>query len=410
MNRNYSPKLLRNFLVNDFLQITIRSFFKSGKEFTTAWQEASEGRGWEKASALISHHEAFDDEKNLAKLEKIFYDELFYNVPDTSYLFKVLNHKESKDEALASFKKIEIQNCQINNHNGKPNEFQLIHTKYENDSINLLFRSGISLNDEYKQIIFTISCIINLEQNYMQINFKKDIRNKCGKKLSETLKQVIDYITNLNIIQVQTFYPAVIKEKLFLMFKEESDRADLVIKQAAGEDLFENKLQSAKDFLEQTFEVDENQNEYFSKYINRLMSIPYHQFALTMTDGKFGDRFMFAFSFYDGKNTRSITRNSDKNHVYTGNLYWVLKDLIIDKRKISSISMFYKISSSNFDLIKGNENYFIEVNINECTTLGNNKGCINIDFLQNKKRRDSKRRIKNEYILREIKKHFPFNN
>lgn len=410
MNRLYSARLLRNFQV-DFLKKTISSFFDSVTQFNKAWRESFMDNGWKKIEEIINTHEVFSDNSKLLLLEDILYKELMENVSDHIHLYPISLRNNNIERVKELFLRKQLPfDKKINRRliTGEE-EFSIINVKIDDTKINFLFRMGITRDpQDNKKVTFMVPCIIDLEKQFIQIKFKQCFKTKSIHSSYQILNSIIDKIQELDIIDVLFFNPANVKSIYFQMFKVESERAEKIIKNKAGILNTDQKKQSAEDFLINTFGITNRQSAYFDTYALKMMSIYYHKHALEMTDANFGDRFMFAFSFYDGYATRSSTRNSDKTHVYTGNLYWTLKDLILKKQSLSSISMFYKFNPNDFNSIAGQNAVGVEVNIKESNSLKNNKSGFLIEFLiTNHKRRDEKRGIKSEYIISEIKKYLP---
>lgn len=401
-NRFFQPKLLRNFQVY-YLKDLLKTFFESPTSFNKAWNESFKENGWLKASEIIETSSVFEIEENILRLEKVFTEEIIKNSSDTLFLFPI-----KKNITWAqNISKLNLPfSTSIRGVSEKNKDLSLIKCTQEGDEINFIFQAGTTLDDNNKETIFLIICTLDLKNSFLQIKYKKSHRNKSSFNNRRIFSEVIEYISTLEIVTVGKFNPSALKSIIFNMFEDESNRADKIIKNNIGSELVLQHEAEIALFLKETLNINEFNSDYYNDYKSKMVSIFLHQNAILMKDADFGDRYLFAFSFYDGYSTRSSTRNNDKNHVYTGNLYWTLKDLIIKKRKMSSISMYYKFSPHDFTFIGGDNAIGVEVNIKENSSLGLDEGCFEIDFLNtNKKRRDSLRGVKNDYVISEINRY-----
>ncbi|WP_375106033.1 hypothetical protein AB9L15_03745 [Lysinibacillus fusiformis] len=398
MTNYYSGQLLRNFQV-DFLKETLEPYFETKTEFNKEWCNNPAIGGWAKAANIINNDLLFNN-KTRVMIENTLYNELFYNAPDEIYVYPVTLINQDVDNALQKLKNMALPiDRSFNTPVQNPSTFQLFSVKIEKNKINLLYRCGYTTDDEDKKTVFFIPCEIDLTNKIILIKVKDNLKKRSEYKLREILELVFTNIKQLEFINISTMNPDLIREIFYSMFSDEASRAEEIIKETIGLENIERKEQLTIDFLKDSLDIIES--PVFSTQINKVMSIYFHQQAKTLLDHEFGNRYLYAFSFYDGLQTKSSTRNTDKSHVYTGNLYWTLKDLIHEKKRIAEISMFYKFNHLNFSSeIAGYDFKHVEINYKE-----SNHGIL-LDFPNyNKKRRDPERSVKCEYIIWELRKH-----
>lgn len=429
VNYTYSVQLLRNFEVG-FLKEILSSFFLKNSDFNKVWKETVGVDGWNKAAKIIEQNSVFKSSNiikkmhNLELLEDNFYEELFNTVPDNIqlYLIETPNQVSNFDNirSIIETKSALNSDAILGKVFQHPNNLNIINIKkISSHKLNILFRWGLTEDENDKKTLFVIPCQINLNTNTIQIRYKRTLLSKRKIEFKTLIDGIFKALTNENLVKPEMIPSSRIRRVYYEMFKAESQRAeDIIINSAIGKENYSQKVLEVENLLSNTFNISAK-DDFYTTYKNRTLAMYLHQNAIFMDDEEFKEKFLFAFAFYDGLKTRSSTRNSDRTHVYTSNLYWSLKDLIIFQtpKSVSELGITY-----NFNFARNKEgelivnyttqelaeledqndtmviNYYkAEINFKE-----KNKG-FSLDFLNiDKKRRDPKRGIKIDYAVAQL--------
>ncbi|MEK8198381.1 hypothetical protein [Lysinibacillus sp. FSL M8-0134] len=397
----YSGKLLRNFQVN-ILDSILNDYHPDPKEYRRIRNQYPGTRGWEVISDIINKlktEDGFDD----SKLEERLFTDLTENIPDNYYIYDFV-HSKTYEEIVAEFKKnTALLNTPIYTFDIRDRDsLQIvsIRLKEKEKKIIILLRYGYTYGEESNtnSLIFFIPCVLDFHNKMLIIKFREIHRKKSKKKINKLLPQVINCIKNLNDdFTFNGYGKKKIHSTLYEMFKVESARAEKLIKSSSDSHTDEELNNNINTFLTKQLSIPASSKEIES-YTNRIKSIYYQNIASQLEEISFGNRYMFAFAFFDGLSTKSTTRDAGRFNVYNKKLYWTLKDLIHTEQKITELSMYYKFNPKNFDAeIEGENFYFVEA------TLKESYGSLMIDFYKNKF--DSTRGIRNGYVISEIKKY-----
>lgn len=396
---SYSGKLLRNFQVN-VLDDIMNCYHPDPKEYRKLRNQYPGTRGWEVISDIINKlitENGFDH----TKLEERLFNDLTNNIPDNYYIYD-FSHSKSYEEIVNELQKNTtffnkpIYTFDIEN----KDSLQLVSIRLKDNKITILLRYGYTYGEESStdSLIFFIPCVLDFQNNMLIIKFREIHRKKSKKKVNQLLPQIISTIKKLNDDFVFNGYgKKKIHSLLYKMFKNESVRAEEIMKKSSKIFTDDELNTYINNFLTKQLAIPKDADD-FESYTNRIKSIYYQNIASLLKEISFGNRYMFAFAFFDGLSTKSITRDAGRFNVYNKKLYWSLKDLIHTEKKITELSMYYKFNPKNFDAeIEGDNFYFVEATYKE------SYGSLLIDFYNNKF--DSTRGIRNGYVISEIKKY-----
>lgn len=419
MELRYNKEFLHNFQI-EYLYKIIDKLWKEQKskedfQLSTLLKKRGGDNNWEKISSILN--ELKDNGKlNDTSLQETLYNEIVHTLPDDIYIYPFkLDENISAEVIYRSFSQHQRFNLSILHPVAEKSNLTIQTIRKENDKLIILFRLGYGLDKENQKTIFFIPCIIDFNNKMFIIKVKYSVRKKTIYKPLEVVNIILNYMKDWqDNLLISTLLTSEIQSIFFEMFKKESSRAEKIIKEHDSLEPPEDLNNDIIEFLANSLNINQptNYQDYedmeefedekadFITNLNKIKSIYYHDKAKKMSSLSFGNRYMFAFTFFDGISSKSATRNSDKQHVYTGNLYWTLKDLIFTEEKISELSMYYKFDPNDFTInVVGEKFYFVEVNFKEYN------GGFLIEFL-NRKKRDERREKKYEFIINEFSNYF----
>ncbi|QMT16122.1 hypothetical protein H1Q58_08990 [Planococcus maritimus] len=393
IRKKFSGHLLRNFQV-DYLDSIVCEFVENYKKLR---REDLGENGWIKVANIINDN--IKNPKELRDLDRVLFEQLVYVLPDKHYLLHLEIEEEEDISSISD--KLKEKNLPINknllNGDSTNDNLQLVSVRQESDELIFLFRAGYTKDDSDRKTIFFIPCILDFKNKLCIIKIREVFRRKTSLNnrtiLSLITKEINHYCDSIHLF---AYNKETIHSNLYTMFKEESDRAEKIIKDhsKAYTEVELNKL--VKSFIDEELKIQDP--ALLRSYVERIKSIYYQNEAHTLPTNTFKNRFMFAFAFFDGISTRSITRDSARNHVYHKKLYWTLKDLIHDEKKISEVSMYYKFDPDNFKNVNVTKDFWYT----EVTFKESNKAYLIEYYLGS---RDPDRRLKSEFIIQEFKKY-----
>lgn len=392
----YSGHILRNFTAN-FLDQYIGSFWPSPKEYRSAKSKIFETNSFITISQLLE--DVIKDTTNKQLIDTTLFNELAWILPDNHFLFRFKSTKSQSQIVNAINKKTGTLDKPIYHISNLSNrdELQIVSVREKKDSLIILFRNGYTVNEDDKKTLFFISCEFNFKRETFIIKMRETHRknSKIPKRL--VIEKIINFIQKHIIdLNIEIKTDTAVKGKIYEMFTNESDNAEAIITKKLPIKLgnLENMIQ---EFVKKNLNL--NDIDSFQSNCKIIKSMYYQNIAKGIDSSAFHNRHIFAFSFFDGTTTKSITRDAKRNHIYGKDLYWSLKSIVHKETKVDEISIYYKINKQDYKIPAIGTNFLgLEVTIREFF------GSFMIDFY-NTNRRDPERRIKSEFITYELDKY-----
>ncbi|WP_273834891.1 hypothetical protein [Guptibacillus sedimenti] len=386
--RTYSSPILRNFEVQDLRELLsneIEDFSKKLKAIPTA------GTSWEKFAEVLNDNikENPDVDK---KIDEMLFEKLFFNLQDHVHLF----HLESEIDANEFMSRFEDepQVDRMLSATVKPDE-KFISLRQEENKVLILYRiETIKLGDSEQKSIFYVPCLLDFDNSLLQIRLRKHYVSKSIPNHNTVLQTVKAFINNIDgDLSLNDYTETTIHSLVYSIFKEESEKAEIVIKEHMDENLTEeavdNKILS---FLENDLKMADPE-----LYSDRVKSAFYQDLSLHLDSKMFYNGFIFAFTFLDKNFIQSKTRNPKRDPIYNSKVYWNLKDLIHEYKEVSELSCFWKFDENDFSKLPEKETFdFVEVSLRERV------GSIEIHYYNSP---STKRRLKEDYVHYRISKY-----
>lgn len=193
-------------------------------------------------------------------------------------------------------------------------------------------------------------------------------------------------------MSAQSYNEPEIHRMIYNVFKEESAKAESVIKEHMAEGLTEEAInEKILNFLEKDLEMSDPE-----LYSDRVKSAYYQDLSLHLNPSTFYNGFISAFTFLDRNLIRSSTRNPKRDPIYNSKVYWNLKDLIHEYEEVSELTCYWKFNESDFTALPGEDFEFVEVSLRE------RSGSIEIHYYNSP---SEKRRLKEDYVHFRISKY-----
>ncbi|WP_062105245.1 hypothetical protein [Bacillus niameyensis] len=386
--RLYRTSILRNFeiknILSDVLPTHIEDYMKKLR--------ASEvvGNSWDKIAALLNQYmEEFPDID--ANIDNDLFEKLIFDVQDHIYIFPI----ESEIDAEELISRFDGE-PQLNRHLNavvEPKE-KLISIRIEGNKILLLYRQEtIKLGASEEETNFYVPCVIDFDNSLLQIRMRRHYLSKSTTNLTSVLSQVKNFINSLDgDIVVNDYNESTVLSLLYNIFKEESERAENVIKEHMKDKLTEEVVnQKISLFLQDELKMSEPE-----LYADRVKSAFYQDLSLHLDPTEFYNGFIFAFTFLDKNFIKSSTRNPKKDPIYNSKVYWNLKDLIHEYKEVSELACYWKFDEGNFKIPAGKDFEFVEIFLRE------KYGSIEIHYYNSP---SEKRRLKEDYVHSRISKY-----
>lgn len=397
---HYSGNLLRNFTTTFLDELISRfDYWKNPKEYHALKRKEFYQTSFITVSNIIEDmlKNGFDD----TELDSKLFNELAWILPDTHFIYRFDSDKTQSEIVDIINKKTHSLNKSIISRNilSHPDSLQLVSLRQEGTSVILLLRNGYTKDEEEKKTVFFITCELDFDKKNFILKIRETHRK--NKKISQRalLQYVLKYINDIVVdISIIAKSDKVIKEKIYELFKEETERAEKIITTKLPIPL--PKLEkNISDFVINNLNLKDTDS--LSANCNIIKSMYYQNIAKEIDSKVFQDRYIFAFLFFDCTTTRSITRDAKRNHIYAKDLYWSLKSIVNKETKVDEISIYYKINNKDYRLPAVGDNFIgLEVTIKEFC------GSFMIDYYRNNNRtRDPKRRMKSEFIIHELRKY-----
>lgn len=390
---DYSGQVLRNFTAQ-FLDEVLGAMWGDPKSYRSQKRKSFRRNSFITIEELLQNKikEGFD----ISAFDNILFNELAWILPDNHFIYMFETSKDITQVSSELNAKTKTFNKPIYNRGENADELQLVSTRQENDTLLLLFRNGLTENEEDKKTIFFIVCELNFTRKTFIIKMRETLRKNSKIPQRTILENILlstkTLIKDFNLIVRTDKY---IKGKIYEMFSNESSYAEKVISQhlPIKNDMLEKII---TDFV--TVNLDLKDPINLESNCNIIKSMYYQNIAKTVDSKVFNQRYIFAFSFFDGTTTKSITRDAKRNHIYGKDLYWNLKNIVHRETFVNELSMYFKINKTNFKAKPIGKNFIgLELTIREFY------GSFMIDFYTD--RRDPERRFKSAFIVYELEKY-----
>lgn len=398
----YTGQLLRNFttgFLDNYLK-DLKIIWETEEDYYKERREKFKDNGIVTISKILNNlcENSWDDKV----FEKILFNELTSILPDRVCLYNF-----STDYSIDGFLEqidriglIEYVNRPIYSRVSDTDPINLVSIRKKEQSVIFLFRNGLTNNEENKNAIFFTTCEINFEYKFFNFKYRETFRKNSKKPANTLIKNSIDFMEDLlkDSIKISVDDKAdVVKEKLYKLFLEETSKADKVIydKLPLKEIDLEKKINV---FLEEELNLSNDDPSIYKQNLEKVKYMYCSNIAKELNNSDFKNRHIFAYSFYDGTTTRSITRDSKRDHIYSRDLYWSLKSTVTKEAKINEISLYYKINQANYKLEPLRKNFMgLEI------TFKAKFGGLMIEYYT--KTRDMNRSLKHGFTLYELRRY-----
>lgn len=381
--QNYKVALLRNFEVQ-YLKPLIAEYID---DFNKKFEQVQGNSGWSKLSSLIEEIMSGKPEE-YKEIDDQFFEKLVFETPDHVYIRPLESDIDAEEFEERYSDHIAMNRKLLTNIDP---EDKLITIRKHNNKIILLYQFGTHRISEETSLTLVCPCIIDFDKERIIIRTKAHYVKKSSVKLNHILDTIKDHINkSLDFeVSVGEYNPATLHQNLFEMFKTESEKAEIVIKQHMKKDTEPDLIKKISDFLTDDLQLHEPDN-----YIDRVKYAYYQDLSSSLKSSDFKNGYIFAFTFLDRQLTRSITRNVQRDPIYNKKVYWNLKDLIYDYGELIEISLYWRFDKDDFSKEPVEDNFtFVEVSLRET-----NKS-LEIHFYN---ARDKDRRIREEYVLHRL--------
>ncbi|MGX7328062.1 hypothetical protein [Enterococcus bulliens] len=301
-----------------------------------------------------------ESEFDLDSIEEAFFLFLFFQDQDTYYHKKIIEIPNLSEiwEQLQSSKFSSYLDKKLYDLDDSQG---IVSIRKEQNSLLCLFNIGICITPNTKEEKqFLVSCRINLDSKIISIGIKDSMfskirdqdKTKFGGKRYDLIKSIFDQIDKMILgIEIKKFEEAQLESALYKLFKEQSEKAEDLIKRNVEEVdsniSVEQLKEEAEEFLSKNFLLKEPE-----KFVEKALSIKYQDQASRMSIETFinDGGYVFGFSFVEKQLTRSDNKNDKKTPIYESKLYWNLKEIIAEYSNLSKLSVFWKFNKDNFDI------------------------------------------------------------
>lgn len=383
----YSYPILRNFEVQelkDFLPNYIEEFSKKLRAIQTP------GRNWSKIVEVLNENLSENVESD-NKIDQELFERIIYNLQDHVHLYH-LESEINADEFISRFEEEPQLNRKINTTVAADEKF--ISIRKDGNKVLILYRyETITLGGDEQKAIFYVPCILDFENSLLQIRLRKHYMSRSTANHGMVLNKLKTFVNDLDAdIAIRDYSEIGINSLVYQIFKEESAKAETVIKEHMN-DLTEEAVNSKIiSFLQDELKMSEPE-----LYSDRVKSAFYQDLSLHLDPTEFYKGFIFAFTFLDKNFIKSSTRNPKKDPIYNSKVYWNLKDLIHEYEEVSELSCYWKFDEEDFEKQPEGEDFlFVEV------SLRARNGSIEIHYYGSPK---EKRRLKEGYVHSRISKY-----
>lgn len=386
--RTYRTPILRNFEIrnelNAILPEHIPDYSRKLRNIGTT------GNSWEKIATILNENMTESPESD-AIVDSILFEKLVFDVQDHVHLFPIESEIDA-DEFISRFEG-EPQLDRFLNATVDPEEKFISIRKEENKALILYRFETIKLGGDEQKANFYVPCVLDFENSLLQIRLRKHYVSKSSANHVAVLEQVKAFINGLDgDITVLEYNETTVHSLLYQIFKEESEKAETVIKEHMKENLTEESVDDKiLAFLKDELEMSEPE-----LYADRVKSAFYQDLSLHLDPTEFYNGFIFAFTFLDKNFIKSSTRNPKRDPIYNSKVYWNLKDLIHEYEEVSELSCYWKFNEEDFGLAEGEDFEFVEVSLRE------RNSSVEIHYYNSP---SDKRRVKEDYVHSRISKY-----
>jgi len=386
--RSYRTPILRNFEIKKELNAILPDYIEDySKKLRTV--EVT-GSTWEKISLILNENMNENPEGDEI-IDSILFEKLIFDVQDHVHLYPIVSEINA-DELISRFEGQPQLNRYINATIDKDEKF--ISIRKDENKVLILYRfETIKLGGGEQSANFYVPCILDFDNSLLQIRLRKHYLSKSSSNHATVLEQVKTFIKKLDgDIAVLEYNESAIHSLLYQIFKEESEKAETVIKEHMKDHLTEEQVnEKILMFLKDELKMSDPE-----LYADRVKSAFYQDLSLHLDPSEFYNGFIFAFTFLDKNFIKSSTRNPKRDPIYNSKVYWNLKDLIHEHEEVSELSCYWKFNEKNFKVPQGDSFEFVEVSLRE------RDGSIEIHYYNNP---SEKRRLKEDYVHFRISKY-----
>lgn len=356
-NRFINPYILSNFfnreligfitpLMTPILKSDVRNELKKTQKKELVYQ----------VSEYVKTSKTFEDEKKVSAFKKVIVDNLTQNHPDTVHLYPITFDVDKLENMPNKIMNLDYRRLDHSDYTPK-----LIYREFNKteNTMTYLFDMGLTskVSNSSVEVVFTITCVIDFDKSFLSLKYYQPHLSKYRVNENNKTRGIIHSI--LAIIKPQfnlslTYTLAEkTKEIVYNMFKYHAEQADEKITEHLEKQRTSTEEQIPKGIEVNQINAINNLTEIFTvkefkeRVKKRIQSMILEETALTMLDKDFDDNYIYAFSFHDGLNTKSSTKDTSKKHIYQTNSYWLLKDIIHEKMKMHSLSLSKSVNLSN---------------------------------------------------------------
>lgn len=243
----------------------------------------------------------------------------------------------------------------------EPTNNRLVSVRFRDNEILMLFDYGRYETPIQKtEKSFFVSLRLDFKYNIASVGYKHHLLSKIkdedkkrfNKNINGLINEVVSQVDKIDLgIDLKDFEIEQVETSLYKLFKEESDKAlelikDKVIKSDTENRTIEQFRVEADKFL--TDKLDLVKPEYF---IDKAIDIKYQDRAFLMSKADFIDigGYIFGFGFVEKQVTRSENKSDDRDPIYQFKLFWNLKDIISERKKVSGLSLYWRFNYKNFN-------------------------------------------------------------
>jgi hypothetical protein len=238
-------------------------------------------------------------------------------------------------------------------------------------------------------IINLYCCVdIDLVSKFVSFKFNSNVHDN-RENNHEIINKLIRFIENdeglfkdLKIV-TNSHNQFIVRKTIQKLFIDLSRQAELLLKKEADKEI----QKKAENFLE-SINVPKNDD-----YIKQIISVVYQNISRKFTLDLFNDGWVFRFVFKEGDNTRASSSTDDFKPVYGKQVYWNLKELMFKNKGTDFIEAgFLWLTNNGLDPVS--------VKIEQKNNL------LLIQYYK-RESNETKRKEKEEFVLRKIKSAFP---
>lgn len=259
-------------------------------------------------------------------------------------------HEENKQQLLIN---TDLNDMQIFSIENMPcllkSEINYDRTTYKINDIIMLFKMKKSTHrNEPKNIYLTLT--LDFNNQVFDIGYQAHLLEQYSNiKFEETMKIFKDYfIEKFNIMNIKysVFDEDNLKRILFLIFSSISSP----IEEALYETLPDNIEELIGEFLQQ-FNIQLNESS-----IQQFEAIIFQSYAdmnnNVFVQGLYNNGHIFRFGYVENNDTRIISRNDNRDPIYTSPIYWSIKKLIYDAERIFTLGVTWPIIDEEGNLFE----------------------------------------------------------